>query len=354
MRVSSALAASLMIGLVFSGCLAGDDAGPKSTTDASSPAGTNSTAKATGGTSGTTGGANTPPVAAFTVLDNGTAIAEENGSLAAPAATNLTFDASGSEDAESVELTFEWDFGGEGAAEDAVATFAFETPGNYTVTLTVTDEEGAKGTANATLVVVAAETAAPAFYFFDDAEANAQKWVFTRQVILAPAGSTGAQQVAQNHPNSQGWHASAIAAHNGTKGWTSQTESIKGYRDNEYTHMVSPAFDLSKAKAPVLSFWIKGDAEANGFDGLFWAISKDDGKTWTAAGSQAKSAAQTLADWTLVTYKIPAASLTDKVKLRFLFQSDISCSGESDLPEGCGEHKTYSAFHVDDILVAEA
>ncbi|WP_156152249.1 glycoside hydrolase family 48 protein [Flammeovirga sp. OC4] len=85
---------------------------------------------------------NTAPVAAMTADVT-------NGNL--PLA--VSFDASGSTDADGDSLTYAWDFGN-GMADTGVAiTHTFTEVGAYVVTLTVTDTEGASSTASETITV---------------------------------------------------------------------------------------------------------------------------------------------------------------------------------------------------------
>ncbi len=56
-----------------------------------------------------------------------------------PAPLKVTFDGSGSEDPDGDELTYNWGFGNGETASEATTSYEFDTPGSYTVTLTVND-----------------------------------------------------------------------------------------------------------------------------------------------------------------------------------------------------------------------
>jgi PKD repeat protein len=67
----------------------------------------------------------------------------------------IAFDASSSQDKDGKILAYAWDFTGDGAPdrEGARVTWTFFAEGTYTVTLTVTDDDGAKAIAKETLTV---------------------------------------------------------------------------------------------------------------------------------------------------------------------------------------------------------
>lgn len=64
-----------------------------------------------------------------------------------------TFDASASRDVDGVIVSYRWDFGDGGSAEGASVTHRFTSPGTYTVTLMVTDDDGATDTVTHTIQV---------------------------------------------------------------------------------------------------------------------------------------------------------------------------------------------------------
>lgn len=90
---------------------------------------------------------NTPPVAAFTSAVTG---------------KSVSLDASGSSDADTAELSYAWQFGDGATATGVTATHTYAHAGTYSVTLAVTDVDGAT---SATLSPVDAVNAAPTAAF---------------------------------------------------------------------------------------------------------------------------------------------------------------------------------------------
>jgi poly(hydroxyalkanoate) depolymerase family esterase len=65
----------------------------------------------------------------------------------------VDFDGSGSSDPDGTIDSYEWDFGDGSTATGETASHAYDSTGNYDVTLTVTDDQGATGTATVTVQV---------------------------------------------------------------------------------------------------------------------------------------------------------------------------------------------------------
>jgi len=83
---------------------------------------------------------NSPPVASFTVTAERVNIDE-----------TLSFDASESYDSDGSIVAYSWDFGDGTAATGVTAEHAYSEAGTYTVTLTVTDNDGVTDTTTATI-----------------------------------------------------------------------------------------------------------------------------------------------------------------------------------------------------------
>ncbi|WP_327328886.1 malectin domain-containing carbohydrate-binding protein [Halobellus limi] len=101
----------------------------------------------TSATVGDGGDGNQAPDAAFTVSPSDPATDEQ-----------VSFDASGSSDSDGAIASYEWDFGDGTTATGASPSHAYDSAGTYTVTLTVTDDDGAIDTTTQQVTVSAPHT----------------------------------------------------------------------------------------------------------------------------------------------------------------------------------------------------
>ena len=92
---------------------------------------------------------NTPPVA------------DADGPYTGTAGTAVAFDGSGSTDPDGTIVTYEWDFGDDTTGTGAAPDHTYDTPGLYTVTLTVTDNNGATNTDTTTADITDAPNTPP-------------------------------------------------------------------------------------------------------------------------------------------------------------------------------------------------
>jgi len=65
----------------------------------------------------------------------------------------VTFDASGSSDSDGSIASYDWTFGDGASASGASVTHSYASSGEYTATLTVTDDGGAAGTDSVSITV---------------------------------------------------------------------------------------------------------------------------------------------------------------------------------------------------------
>lgn len=92
---------------------------------------------------------NQPPVVVATAQPTSAAIGQA-----------ISFDGSGSSDADGTIASYRWDFGDGAQATTAIASHAYAAAGSFTARLTVTDNAGSSATA--TIAIAIADTTAPA------------------------------------------------------------------------------------------------------------------------------------------------------------------------------------------------
>ncbi|MDQ1275083.1 MAG: serine protease [Euryarchaeota archaeon] len=86
---------------------------------------------------------------------NNPPVAEAGGPYSGITGTSIAFDGSGSYDSDGSIISYYWDFDGDGITDSSEESprWTYENAGIYTVTLTVTDNENAVGTDEATVTV---------------------------------------------------------------------------------------------------------------------------------------------------------------------------------------------------------
>ncbi|WP_179957624.1 cellulose binding domain-containing protein [Exilibacterium tricleocarpae] len=139
------------------------------------------------GFNGSKATANTPAVipelAGICTADNPVNTAPQASASAAPLRgsipLNVTFDGSGSSDADGDPLTYRWDFGGGETATEAVVTKTFDQAGTFPVTLTVND--GTVDSASVTLTITAEEPDDTTAYSLDPVKSSLH-FVSTKKV----------------------------------------------------------------------------------------------------------------------------------------------------------------------------
>jgi len=129
----------------------------------------------------------------------------------------VTFDASGSSDPDGTVETYEWDFDddGEFEATGETATHSFSAGGDRTVTLRVTDDDGATGTTSRTVFVDAPPVARFTYSVNDDGTVTLDasnstdpdggtiqgyRWEFSN-TILESDGETTTHEIASGDPS---------------------------------------------------------------------------------------------------------------------------------------------------------
>ena len=81
-----------------------------------------------------------------TVPTNQAPVADTGGPYTGNVGTSITFLGNGSTDSDGEITAYEWDFGDGTTKNGSIVTHTYTSEGNYTVTLTVTDDDGAQNT----------------------------------------------------------------------------------------------------------------------------------------------------------------------------------------------------------------
>lgn len=112
---------------------------------------------------------NHPPVARLSSV----------GPLSGPTPLGVRFDGSTSSDPDGTIVSYAWDFGDGTTASDSILFHTYATPGTYTATLTVTDNNGATGSIKTTITVTSAGTATLFEDDFDRTSGMGSHWKIT-------------------------------------------------------------------------------------------------------------------------------------------------------------------------------
>jgi len=97
-------------------------------------------------TQATTATVEAPPV-------NSPPVADANGPYSGNVGDAITFDGSGSSDADGAIVAWDWDFGDSNTGIGVSPSHSYTSAGTYTVTLTVTDDSGATNSADSTATI---------------------------------------------------------------------------------------------------------------------------------------------------------------------------------------------------------
>lgn len=89
-------------------------------------------------------GASDSAEASFSVLANKAPTAKAGNNMVVNPGETVSFNAGGSSDPDGKIVSYSWNFGGKGSSSSSRPSFKFSRPGTYTVSLTVTDDSGAK------------------------------------------------------------------------------------------------------------------------------------------------------------------------------------------------------------------
>lgn len=90
--------------------------------------------------------ANGDPVTQASAPANADPVAEANGPYSGDTGQTINFSSAGSSDSDGSIVSYSWDFGDGNSSTAANPSHSYSTAGNYTISLTVTDDQGATGT----------------------------------------------------------------------------------------------------------------------------------------------------------------------------------------------------------------
>ncbi|NQY65463.1 MAG: endonuclease [Alteromonadaceae bacterium] len=141
---------------------------------------------------------------------------------------SCTLDANSSSDTDGSIITYDWTFGDGGSATGVNPTYTYSTDGSYTVTLTVTDNDGAISNTSNTVTVVNA-TSEPWINEFHYDNSGTDKNEF-----IEIAGIAGI--------NLTGWK---IEAYNGNGGKVYKTVNLSGVISNQQNGFGTISFAIS-------------------------------------------------------------------------------------------------------------
>ncbi|TWD83284.1 PKD repeat protein [Kribbella amoyensis] len=168
------------------------------------------------------------------------------------------FSGTGSSDPDGSIATYEWDFGDGSTATGATPSHTYTAPGSYTVTLTVTDNEGATGTDSRPLTV--SDVANPIeFVGANSSNQNA----LTHTVTVPPATSAGDGLLLFFTQNTS----ATLTGPTGVTGWTLlRTVTGSGYVTRVWQKVAGPN-DANQSVSVNLSAYSKAGLTVAAYSG---------------------------------------------------------------------------------------
>jgi serine protease len=112
----------------------------------------------------------------ITVVANQAPVANAGPDQTANVGDTVTFNGSGSSDSDGSIVSYAWDFGDGGNGSGVTATHGYSQAGNYTVTLTVTDNGGLTGQDTARITISKAPATPTAWVNIDLSTQSTPKW----------------------------------------------------------------------------------------------------------------------------------------------------------------------------------
>ncbi|MCS6927882.1 MAG: T9SS type A sorting domain-containing protein [Saprospiraceae bacterium] len=218
--------------------------------------------------------------------------------------------------------------------KDSLISLAFETTydfsqsGEYLITAW-TELKGDEDPSNDTFRVRIVNRAKPPY--FQDFEEWEGGWTVSGQGEKPPTWQWGV-------PNGK----TISRAGSGQKAWV--TGLTGNYNNLEYSYLESPCFDFSALKRdPVIEFLLQFDTE-EGYDGAWLEVSVDEDTAWSKVGNldddihwythllgpeyEKEAWSGRSEGWVLARYPLTGTAGKSKVRLRFVFKSDLLATQE--------------------------
>lgn len=150
------------------------------------------------------------------------------------------FDAAASDDADGEVTDWAWDFGDDAEGSGATVSHTYATPGTYTATLVVTDDDGASDEASTVKVVVSAPTASTVSFV---GSAASQGNIATPNVISPSTVSPGDRLVLALSLNSS---SRTLGTPTGINDWTVLGTTTSGSTQTRLYTKVATSTDASR------------------------------------------------------------------------------------------------------------
>jgi len=166
-----------------------------------------------------------------------------NSPLSPEVGETVTFDASGSSDPDGTIVGYEWSFGDEATATGITASHSYSSAGTYTVTLTVTDNNGLTGTTTKSVTVAPheIEPQAPSASFtssphspevgetasFDASGSSDPDGTIVNYIWDFGDGTTGAGKTATHSYDSEGTYTVTLTVEDNDENTADTTRTIK-------------------------------------------------------------------------------------------------------------------------------
>lgn len=315
------LVAVFLIVILLAGCAGGGG-------DESTSTGTAASSGSVSSKSGLPGGNNPPTGKVEASIAQGQA----------PLRVDFTMDGS---DKDKDALSWSLDVNGDGKVDrngnklPATANYTYMSPGVFNVTYLLDD--GKSKVTFPLAITVTANVSNRTALLSDGAEAAPTAWVFTNELVIDTVATK--VRTGQEHPQG-GWVQTADEAHMGSQSYHAP------YPDHYEAKMTTAAPIPIPEGGATLTFWLKGGAEDNSYDGLY----VNSGTDPAALENQVYQAAA-FAEWTQFSFTLEPGDQT----VEFVFKADASCSSDPEPvggPGACGPGWELGGYWIDDITLS--